>query len=156
MTPRLSGLLGGLGRVAGGSVTVTPALDPDLGFRLPVATFQNGAGWTRYLVWSRPNWRQNSGRDANPIALITSGNTQVVSVDSAGGQGRLLLLPGSNAQTTLRGTVTRRHTHAIVLRNRPGIGIDGWLDGTPVASGAANPLTDTSPAPMTLLHDTTL
>jgi hypothetical protein len=156
MTPRLSALLGGLGRAAGGSGTLAPALDPDLGFQVANASFQSSAAWTRYLIWSRPNWRQNSGRDANPITLIASGNTPVLSADSASGQGRLLLFPGSSAEATLTSTLTRRHTHSIVMRNRPGIGVDAWLDDAQVASGIGNPLASASPAPMTLLHDTTL
>jgi hypothetical protein len=156
ITPRLSALLGGLGRVAGGSATLAPALDPDLGFRIANASFQSSTNWTRYLVWSRPNWRQNSGRDANPITLIASGNTPVLWGDSASGQGRLLLFPGSSGQATLTSTLTRRHTHSIVLRNRPGTDVDVWLDDAQVVNGIGNPLTSASPTPMTLLHDTTL
>jgi hypothetical protein len=155
MTPRLSALLGGLGRAAGGPGSLTPALDPDLGFQVANASFQSSVAWTRYLVWSRPNWRQNSGRDANPITLIASGNTPVLSADSASGQGRLLLFPGSSAQATLISTLTRRHTHSIVMRNRPGIGVDVWLDDAQVACGIGNPLASASPTPLTLLHDTT-
>jgi hypothetical protein len=151
MTPRLSALLGGLGRVAGGSATLAPALDPDLGFRIAGTSFLSSTTWTRYLVWSRPNWRQNSGRDANPVTLIASGNTPVLGADSASGQGRLLLFPGGSNQATLTSTLTRRHTHSIVLRNRPGVGIDAWLDDTQVGNGLGNPLTSASPMPMTLL-----
>lgn len=156
MTPHLSGLLGGLGRVAGGSGTRAPALDPDLGFRIANASLQSGASWTRCLVWSRPNWRQNSGHDANPVTLIASGNTPVLQTGGATGQGQLLLFPGGGGQTTLTSTLTRRHTHSIVIRNRPGIGVDAWLDDVQVANSVGNPLISTSPAPMTLLHDTTL
>jgi hypothetical protein len=154
VTPRLSGLLGGLGRLAGGSETLAPALDPDLGFQVANASFQSSASWTRYLVWSRPNWRQNSGRDASPIMLIASGNTPVLGADGSNGRGRLLLFPGSG-QTTLTSTLTRRHTHSIIMRNRPDTGVDAWLDDVQVASAAANPLTTAGAAPMTLLHDTT-
>jgi hypothetical protein len=153
-TPRLSGLLGGLGRVSRSSGTLAPALDPDLGLRTDTVAFQSGESWTRYLVWSRPNWRQNSGRDADPITLIASGNTSLLGADGANGQGRLLLFPASSAQTTLTSTLTRRHTHSLVLRNRPGIGVDAWLDDTQAASGVANPLISANAAPMTLLHDT--
>jgi hypothetical protein len=156
ITPRLSALLGGLGRVAGGSATLAPALDPDLGFRITNASFQSSTNWTRYLVWSRPNWRQNSGRDANPITLVASGNTPVLWADGASGQGRLLLFPGSSSQATLTSTLTRRHTHSIVLRNRPGTGVDVWLDDAQVVNGIGNPLTSASPTPMTLLHDTSM
>ena len=155
MTPRLAALLGGLGRVAGGAATLAPALDPDLGLRLANVPFRSGVAWTRYLVWSRPNWRQNSGRDADPITLIASGNTPVLQVDSAGGHGRLLLFPGASGETVTTVTLTRRHTHAVVMRNRPGTGVDAWLDNARIASGAANPIASSDPAPMTLLHDTT-
>ena len=153
-TPRLSGALGGLGRVAGGSGTYTPALDPDLGFQIGLLPMQSGAAWTRYLVWSRPNWRQNSGHDANPITLIASGSIPILQADGPSGQNRLLLFPGSISQTTLTTSLTRRHTHSIVLRNRPGAGVDAWIDGTQIVTGVANPVSS-SIVPLVLLHDTT-
>ena len=153
-TPRLSGLLGGLGRVVGGSNTLAPALDPDAGLQIPNVQFQAGANWTRYLVWSRPNWRQNSGRDSRPITLIASGGTPVLQADSASGQNRLMLFPGSLNQTALSTTLARRHTHSIVLRNRAGVGVDAWMDDRLVATAVSNPLA--SAAPLVLLHDTTL
>ncbi|MEJ0016736.1 MAG: hypothetical protein WDN25_09230 [Acetobacteraceae bacterium] len=155
-TPRLSGLLGGLGRIAGGSSMLAPALDPDMGFRVASVPFSAGAAWTRHLVWSRPNWRQNSGRDSSAIALLTSGATRVLQADSAGGQNRLLLFPGTAAQTTLTSSLARRHTHSIVLRHRPGLGVDAWLDGTLVASSVSNPIASGTVSPMVLLHDATV
>jgi hypothetical protein len=125
-----------------------------MGFQLPNVSLQSGANWTRYLVWSRPNWRQNSGRDANPISLLRSGSMPVMQADSASGQNRLLLFPGSLSQTILSSTLTRRHTHSIVLRNRAGAGIDVWLDDTQVASSVGNPIG--AAGPLVLLHDTTL
>jgi hypothetical protein len=154
-TPRLSGLLGGLGRVAGGSGTMAPALDPDLGFQIANVPFQANVSWTRYLVWSRPNWRQNSGRDTQAITLLTSGSTPILQVDSASGQGNLTLFPGSANQANLSNALTRRHTHSIILRNRVGTGVDIWLDGIQVRNGIGNPLSAGTAAPMVLLHDTT-
>jgi hypothetical protein len=155
-TPRLSGLLGGLGRIAGGTSTLAPALDPDAGFQVANGTLQAGASWTCYVVWSRPNWRQNSGRDTNPITLMASGGTPVLQVDSISGQNRLVLFPGSLNQAVLSTAMTRRHTHSIVLRNMPLVGVDAWLDNTLMVSGVANPLSSTTKLPMILLHDTTM
>ncbi len=62
--PRLNGLLGGVGL----NTIVPPAMpqageyllkmDGDSGQRLASATLGAATGWTWYLVWSRPNWRQ--------------------------------------------------------------------------------------------------
>ena len=154
-TPRLSGLLGGLGRVAGGTGTLAPALDADLGFQVANVSFAAGTSWTRYLVWSRPNWRQNSGRDGNPITLMANGTTPILQADSATGQNRLVLFPGGS-QTVLSNTLTRRHTHSIIIRNQAVGGVDVWLDGTRVTSELSNPVASDNPAPMILLHDGTL
>jgi len=141
-TPRLSALLGGAGRVVGGTGTLAPALDADLGWRGPSLSWDTG--WTRMLVWSRPNRRQNSGHDAAPSALLTAGGTVVLSQD-----GTALKLFGS----TLKNDLARRHTHSVLLRHTPGSGIDAWVDGAQAATGIANPLTGS--AAITLLHDTT-
>jgi hypothetical protein len=154
-TPRLSGLLGGVGHVAGGNATLAPALDPDLGFRVPGITSSSGASWTWFLVWSRPNWRQNSGRDSNPITLMTSSGTPLIQADGQTGQGRLILFPGAG-QTILTSTLERRHTHSIVLRYTVGSGIDVWLDNAKVATAATNPLPASATGGTVLLHDTTL
>ena len=50
-----------------------------------------------------------------------------------------MLFPGHTADRADR-TLTRRHTHAVILRNTPGTGVDVWLDGTQVATAAPNPL----------------
>lgn len=144
-TPRLSGLLGGVGRVAGGAGTLGPALDPDLGWRVANVPFGSGAAWTRVLVWSRPNSRQNSGHDSVPAVLLSAGSAAVLTAEPT----RLLLF-GQPIKTDL----ARRHTHSVVLRHTPGAGVDAWVDGTQVATAATNPLAVSATAPMTLLHDT--
>ena len=153
--PRLVGLLGGVGRIAGGSGTLAPALDPDLGFQLPATPFGSGSVWTRYLVWSRPNRRQNSTLDTFPITLMATGATPILQVDSVGVPNRLILFPGAS-QTILSTTLERRHTHSLALRHTPGQGIDVWLDGIRVATAATNPLPSAATQPMTLLHGTNL
>ena len=153
-TPRLSGFLGGVGRIAGGPGTLAPALDPDLGFRLPAIEFGSGVAWTRYLVWSRPNRRQNSAHDTLPITLLSTGSIPVLQADSVGTPGRLILFPGPN-QTIVSTTLERRHTHSILLRHTPGQGIDIWLDGAKLVTNATNPLAASAIQPMILLHDTT-
>ena len=65
-TPRLNGLLGGLGRnmvmppALPASGQQLPVMDPDQGLISAAMPMGSGAAWTLYLVWSRPNWRQNS------------------------------------------------------------------------------------------------
>ena len=146
-TPRLCGLLGGVGRVAAAAGTLAPALDPDLGFQGPPLSFGASTAWTRLLVWSRPNWRQNSGRDLTPITLIGSGAQPVLQADSATSPGRLILFPGAN-QIILSNAIERRHTHSIVLRNTPGVGVDAWLDNTQVAEGTGSANNIAPDAPM--------
>ena len=152
-TPRLNGQLGGAGRVAGGANTLAPALDPDLGFSAATLSYGSGESWTCFLVWSRPNWRQNSGRDAAPITLMTLGTCPIVQVDSSGGGTRLMLFPGAT-ETVLSSSLERRHTHSIVLRYTVGAGVDVWLDATQVATAASAPQSFTG-GPLIFLHDTT-
>ncbi len=159
-TPRLSGLLGGVGRstvtppALPSTAIQLPALDPDQGLSLASAQFGSGASWTWLLVWSRPNWRQASGKDAAAVALLAIGTTIVLQADSVGGANRLILFPGAS-QTVLSSALTRRHTHAAVLRHTPGAGVDVWLDGNQVATGAPNPLAASVSARLLFLHDGT-
>jgi hypothetical protein len=154
-TARLAGLLGGLGRPASVSNAFTPSLDPDLGFQIPASVVNWSGSWTWYFVWSRPNWRQGSGRDTNPITLLSVGGMPVLQADSLGGSNRLVLFPGS-AQTVLSQALTRRHTHSIVLQMQTGGGVSAWLDGTRVATSAASPQLSQGASPVLFLHDGTL
>jgi hypothetical protein len=153
-TPRLNGQLGGIGRVAGGANTLTPALDPDLGFSAVTLSYGSTTSWTLYLVWSRPNWRQNSGRDANPITLMSLGSSPILQADSYGGGSRLVLFPGVG-ETVLSASLERRHTHSIVLRYTVGGGVDVWFDSTKIATAARVP-PDFAGGSFVLLHDTTV
>jgi hypothetical protein len=132
---------------------MAPALSPDLGFGAATLNYGAETSWTLYLVWSRPNWRQNSGRDASPITLITFGSSPVLQADSSGGGSRLILFPGT-AQTVLWSSLERRHSHSIVLRYTPGEGVDVWLDATQIATTAPVPQGFIGGS-IVLLHDTT-
>jgi hypothetical protein len=149
----LSGLLGGAGFPATGSGLLQPALDPATGWQVSGSAASAASAWTWYLVWSRPNWRQNSGVDTQPITLLSIGSQPVLQVDSAGGTGRLVLFPGGN-QVVVSTSMTRRHTHAIIIRYSPSAGADLWLDGVRAATSVA-----WSPAAQAgnvlLLHDGT-
>ena len=152
---RLAGQLGGVGRFAAISNPVTPPLDPDLGFQAHLPPVDWNGSWTWYFVWSRPNWRQGSGRDANPVTLLAAGTTPLLQADSLGGNNRLVLFPGS-AQTVLTQSLTRRHTHSIIFQSQVGGGVNVWLDGAQVAAGIARPQFPPSAAPVLFLHDGTL
>ena len=149
--PRLSGLLGGVGRVVSGATV--PALDPDLGFQIAGTSLAINADWTLYFVWSRPNRRQGSGSDTNPITLLAANGVPLLQADSAVGQGRLVLLPGAG-DVALTNSLTRRHTHSVILRHRTGIGIDAWLDAAQVATAVSYPAI-ASGSSVHLLHDGT-
>ena len=142
-TPRLNGLLGGVGLntivppAIPQSGEYLPKMDGNSGLRLASANLGAATGWTWYLVWSRPNWRQGS---TGAISLLAAGGVTVLAADAIRGAGdRLILFPGAG-QVVLTSALTRRHTHSIIIRNTPGSGVDVWLDGDQVATGAANPL----------------
>src|SRR6185312_10214664 len=114
--PRLSGLLGGLGKLASSDGSAGTVLDPDLGFAISDSVISNASGWTAMLVWSRANWRNGSANDSGAVTLISSGGSPVLQADGLAGQGRLVLCPGAN-QTILSNSLERRHTHSVVLRS---------------------------------------
>jgi hypothetical protein len=152
-TARLNGFLGGLGL----NMVVPPALpaagqqlpvmDPDQGLISNAMTVGSGAPWTLYLVWSRPNWRQSSTAAST---LLSVGGTPLIAADNNGGT-RLVLFPGANP-TVLTNTLTRRHSHAVILRNTPGAGVDVWIDAVQVATAVANPLAPALASPVLFLH----
>ena len=154
-TPRLNGLLGGLGLntivppTLPGSGQQLPLMDPDQGLISATMPIGSGTAWTLYLVWSRPNWRQSSTA-ASPLLSIDG--TVVLAADNKTGSGRLVLFPGGQ-QTVLTAALTRRHTHAVILRNTPGTGVDVWLDATQVATAAPNPLAASLTEPLLFLHN---
>lgn len=154
-TPRLNGLLCGVGRnmvvppTLPASGQQLPAMDPDQGLLSGSMPLGSGSAWTLYLVWSRPNWRQASTAAS---ALLSIAGTAVLAVDNTGGSNRLILFPGTQ-QTVLSTAMTRRHTHAVILRMNAGGGVDAWLDGTQVATLAPNPLPASLSAPLLFLHN---
>jgi hypothetical protein len=155
-TPRVNGLLGGLGApiplsTNSAAPTYAPTLDSDTGLQLPSLSVAPDAAWTLMLVWSRPNVRQGTYYDnANPVSLICSNGTVLVSLSTTGTT--LTLFP-TGAAVVLSSAMTRRHTHAIILRNTPGVGVDAWLDGVQVASAVANPLPAGLTGQVVLLHE---
>jgi hypothetical protein len=156
--PRLNGYLGGIGAPDATIVDYGPTLDADWGLLHPGFEMGAGAGWTRYLVWTRPNWRQGTYYvNASPIPLLhaMASNTTILQADSAEGS-NLTLFPGTASQTLLTGTLARRHSHAIILRNTPGAGVDVWLDGLQVAAGIANPLAASANGEVLFFHDNTI
>jgi hypothetical protein len=150
-SPHLSGLLGGVGYPVSTAGLLQPALDPACGWQLPGSTVSGASSWSWYLVWSRPNWRQGTSLNANPITLLTIGSQPVLQVDSDGGAARLVLFPGAG-QLVVNSTMARRHTHSIIIRYSPASGTDVWLDNNRLAQ--AVPWTPPAGA-LVLLHDAT-
>jgi hypothetical protein len=126
-----------------------PLMDPDQGLISAAMSLGSGTPWTVLLVWSRPNWRQNS---TAPGTLLSVGGTEVLTADNSAGTGQLILFPGAQ-QTVLTSTLTRRHTHAVILRNTPGVGVDVWLDSTWAATAVPNALAASVSEPLLFLHN---
>ena len=154
--PRVNGYLGAAGAPDASIVNDGPSLDPDWGLSHPGFELGSGVAWTRYLVWTRPNWRQGTyyvNNDPIPLVHTTAGaGTTILQAGSAEGA-NLMLFPGTAGQTVLQNTLARRHSHAVILRNTPGEGVDVWLDGVQVATGIANPLPASANAQVLFLHD---
>jgi hypothetical protein len=158
-TPRVNGYLGAVGAQDGTIVAYGPTLDPDWGLSHPGFEFGSGVAWTRYVVWTRPNWRQGTySVNTLPIPLIhttAAGGVTILQADSSEGA-NLTLFPAAAQPTVLSAALARRHSHAVILRHTPGVGVDVWLDGVQVASGIANPLPASANAQVLLLHDGSL
>ncbi|HET6183217.1 MAG TPA: hypothetical protein VFA03_06435 [Acetobacteraceae bacterium] len=151
-TPRISGLLGGCGLDLK-TGPYYPTLDYNLGFQIPNVPMGAAAAWTRALVWSRPNWKQNPfSPDGSPNALLYSGATPVAAADGSAGAGAVTLFPGAANPATLAAGLSRRHTHFLVLRNTPGQGVDAWVDSTKLAQSVPNPIAGTGSNPLLLFH----
>ncbi|MCB5944106.1 hypothetical protein [Acidocella sp. KAb 2-4] len=157
--PRVNGYLGAVGAPDAALVNYGPTLDADWGLSHPALELGSGVAWTRYLVWTRPNWRQGTYYVNNqPVPLLhtmAGAGATILQADSAEGS-NLTLFPGTASQTVLSGSLARRHSHAVILRNTPGSGVDVWLDGVQVAAGVANPLAASAKAQALLLHDGTV
>lgn len=154
-TGHLNGLLGGIGlnMIVPPAVPTSgqqlPLMDPDQGLITAPVGLGSGAAWTVFLVWSRPNWRQNSTAAST---LLSINGTPVLAADNSAGTGCLVLFPGAR-QSVLTSALTRRHTHAVLLRNTPGVGVNVWLDATQVATAAPSPLASSLTAPLLFLHN---
>ncbi len=157
-TPRLNALLGGVGLSTIVPPTTPainaplPILDPDQGLLSAPLPIGSGQAWTLYLVWSRPNWSTNSPTSS---CLLSADGTEILVVDNKGGNGNLTLFPSAGSPIVLSNAMTRRHTHAVILRNTPGTGIDAWVDGTQFLVAGTNPLALTLTVSLLFLHNGT-
>lgn len=156
--PRVNGFLGAVGSPDPAIAQYGPTLDPDWGLSLAGFDLGSAAAWTLYLVWTRPNWRQGTIQvNSDPTPLIhamATGNTIVSAAGPAGGG--LVLFPGTAASASISASLDRRHSHALILRNTPGSGVDVWLDGAQVLTAAANPLPARAAGQVLLFHDNTV
>lgn len=140
-TPHLAGTLAGLTGIQGPSnYTVQwPSVDHNSGWSaagIPVSSSPAG-DFSVYLVWSRPNQIQNGTAPTTAAApLIALNGTTVLQMTGQGsGSDTLQLFPGGTVSSG--GTLELRHTHSVRLCLSASSGVDVWLDGTKVISGAA-------------------
>ena len=156
--PRVNGFLGAVGGPDPAVVQYGPTLDPDWGLALASLDLGQAVAWTIYLVWTRPNWRQGTiGLNAAPIPLIHADGPGVTILQAGGTDGSgLVLFPDTQASLVISPGLARRHTHAIIMRNRPGSGVDVWLDGQNIVTAAPSPLAASDSGQVLLLHDGTV
>ena len=153
-TPRLNGLLGGVGRntvvppTRPASGQQLPLMDPDQGLLSAAVSVGSGSAWTLLVVWSRPNWRQASSAAS---MLLSIDGTAVLAADNMGGSSRLVLFPGRPADRAHHDAAPPPYSR-LILRNNGGSGIDVWLDATQVATLTSNPLAASLTAPLLFLH----
>jgi hypothetical protein len=156
--PRVNGFLGAVGSPDRAVALYGPTLDPDWGLVLPTIDLGTNTGWTLYLVWTRPNWRQGTiaVNDA-PIPLLHASASGVTIMQAGGPDGRgLTLFAGTQSAMSITANLTRRHSHAIIIRHTPNVGVDVYIDNVLAVSGAVNPLPASSPGPLLFLHDGTV
>jgi len=104
----------------------------------------SGRPYTLWITWTRPRWRLADLKDAKGVHEQPSLTTPVLAL----GKISVITLPAAEAKhVTLFGDklevpvdITPRHTHSLILRNTPGMGVDVWLDDTQVLTASANPL----------------
>ncbi|MDD2877997.1 MAG: hypothetical protein PHT60_13640 [Acidiphilium sp.] len=158
VVPRVNGFLGAVGSPDAAIAQYGPSLDPDWGLSLASFDLGREAAWTIYLVWTRPNWRQGTIQvDNNPTPLIHAMATGTTIVQAAGpAGGGLVLFAGTAQSVSIAASLERRHTHALILRNTPGVGVDVWLDGVQTVTAAANPMPTQAAGQVLLFHDNTV
>lgn len=158
LVSRVNGYLAAVGSPDSTVAQYGPSLDPDWGLSLANFDFGSAVAWTIYLVWTRPNWRQGTIQvDNEPTALIhaVAGGQTIVQAAGPSGGG-LVLFPASAQSVTIAATLERRHSHALILHNTPGTGVDVWLDGVQVVTAAVNPLPANAKGQVLLFHDNTV
>lgn len=157
VVPRVNGFLGAIGSPNASIAQYGPSLDPDWGLSLASLNLSNATEWTVYLVWTRPNWRQGTYQVNNdPAPLIHDMATGTTVMQAAGPTGvGLVLFANTPHSVTVAPILARRHSHALILRNTPGLGLDVWLDGVLVVKAATNPLPASSGGQVLLFHDGT-
>ena len=128
-TPRLNGLLGGVGlnlvrRRAAGVGSAVAGHGSGSGLARRVVNLGSATAWTVFLVWSRPNWRQKFRRRQHAAQHRRhAGSGRRQSMAASG-----LVLVSRAQQTVLTSSLTRRHSHAVILRNTPGVAsMSGWM-----------------------------
>ena len=151
--PHLSGTLGGLGAPLSTNTPglLHPILNPQCGFRVSNFSGDLSAGWTVLLVWSRPNRKQGSGISSSPVSRLSGCGLPPLRIAL---NDRLQISSSSDLDESYP-ILSRRHTHSLLLRYRPSVGMDAWLDDhhfleSATISGDVTPTSD-----LVFLHDGT-
>ena len=147
-TPRQVGALGGLASISTliPDANTWPMEAASQSLAVANADLRASAAWSLTCTWSRPNLAQayQNPQAAGPVPVLQLGGATLLALANNSVGDTLKLFPGG-ANVSVATGLSRAFTLSVTLVNRPGAGVDVWVDDTQVATAVPNPLAAAGP-----------